>query len=39
MKPRRAILTNLHTDLDYEQLCTELPAHVTPAFDGLVLEL
>jgi phosphoribosyl 1,2-cyclic phosphate phosphodiesterase len=39
MKPRRAILTNLHTDLDYERLRGEVPAHVTPAFDGLVLEL
>ena len=35
MKPRRAILTNLHTDLDYATLCAELPSHVTPAFDGM----
>ena len=26
MKPRRAVLTNLHTDLDYETLRRELPA-------------
>ena len=26
MKPRRAIVTNLHTDLDYETLRRELPA-------------
>ena len=37
MKPRRAVLTNLHTDLDYERLKGELPAGVTPAYDGLEL--
>jgi phosphoribosyl 1,2-cyclic phosphate phosphodiesterase len=36
MKPRRAILTNLHADLDYEVLRGRLPAHVVPAFDGMV---
>lgn len=35
LKPRRAILTNLHTDLDYEVLRGKLPVHVVPAFDGL----
>ena len=38
MRPRRAILTNLHTDLDYETLRTSLPKHVTPAYDGMRLE-
>ena len=38
MRPRRAILTNLHTDLDYETLRASLPAHVTPAYDGLSVE-
>jgi phosphoribosyl 1,2-cyclic phosphate phosphodiesterase len=38
MRPRRAILTNLHTDLDYETLRARLPAHVTPAYDGLSVE-
>lgn len=33
--PRRAILTHLHVDLDYEKLRRELPATVVPAFDGL----
>lgn len=37
LKPRRAILTNLHTDLDYATLCDELPAGVEPAYDGLRL--
>jgi phosphoribosyl 1,2-cyclic phosphate phosphodiesterase len=35
LKPRRAILTNLHSDLDYEVLRKELPPHVEPAFDGI----
>lgn len=35
MKPRRAILTNLHTDLDFGMLERELPHGVVPAFDGL----
>jgi phosphoribosyl 1,2-cyclic phosphate phosphodiesterase len=35
MRPRRAILTNMHTDLDYETLRTRLPPNVTPAYDGM----
>ena len=35
LKPRRAILTNLHADLDYEVLRGKLPVHVVPAFDGM----
>jgi phosphoribosyl 1,2-cyclic phosphate phosphodiesterase len=35
IRPRRAILTNLHSDLDYETLRQELPANVEPAFDGM----
>ena len=37
VKPRRAILTNLHIDLDYETLKRELPPSVEPAYDGLTL--
>ncbi|MCC6949041.1 MAG: MBL fold metallo-hydrolase [Bradyrhizobiaceae bacterium] len=37
--PRRAILTNLHTDLDYEALRSKLPDGVEPAFDGMKIEL
>jgi len=39
LKPRRAILTNLHVDLDYARLKAELPAGVEPAFDGMELEI
>jgi phosphoribosyl 1,2-cyclic phosphate phosphodiesterase len=38
MRPRRAILTNLHTDLDYETLKKRLPAHIVPAYDGMCVE-
>ena len=38
MRPRRAILTNLHTDLDYEPLRARLPADVVPAYDGMRIE-
>jgi phosphoribosyl 1,2-cyclic phosphate phosphodiesterase len=37
VKPRRAVLTNLHMDLDYEALKRQLPSHVEPAYDGMVL--
>ena len=37
-KPRRAVLTNMHVDLDYDTLIGELPPGVTPAFDGMVIE-
>ncbi len=39
IKPRRAVLTNLHTDLDYETLRRILPGNVEPAFDSMVIEL
>ena len=35
IKPRRAILTNLHIDMDYETLTAELPENVCPAYDGM----
>lgn len=38
VKPRRAILTNMHIDLDYAKLAAELPPGVEPAYDGLRLE-
>lgn len=35
MRPRQAILTNMHVDLDYRTLEGELPEGVIPAYDGL----
>ena len=37
VKPRRAILTNMHIDMDFAQLAAELPAGVEPGFDGLTI--
>lgn len=36
-KPRRAVITNMHSDLDYEVLRQSLPANVVPAYDGMRL--
>ena len=38
-KPKRAILTNLHSDLDYEKLKKKLPKNIIPAHDGLTIKL
>jgi phosphoribosyl 1,2-cyclic phosphate phosphodiesterase len=38
-KPRRAVITNMHSDLDYEVLRQSLPAGVIPAYDGMRLTL
>ena len=38
-KPRRAVITNMHSDLDYETLRQSLPPHVIPAYDGMRLAL
>jgi phosphoribosyl 1,2-cyclic phosphate phosphodiesterase len=37
VKPKRAILTNMHVDMDYDRLVRELPSGVEPAYDGMVL--
>lgn len=36
-KPRRAVLTNMHLDLDYAELEAETPADITPAYDGMTI--
>jgi phosphoribosyl 1,2-cyclic phosphate phosphodiesterase len=38
-KPRRAVVTNMHSDLDYEVLRQSLPEGVIPAYDGMRLEV
>ena len=37
VKPRRAVLTNMHIDLDYRTVDAETPDHITPAYDGMVI--
>lgn len=39
LRPERAILTNMHVDLDYRKLAAELPPGVEPAYDGMVIEV
>jgi phosphoribosyl 1,2-cyclic phosphate phosphodiesterase len=39
LKPQRAILTNLHADLDYETLRKKLPPNVEPAYDGITVDV
>lgn len=36
--PRRAILTHMHTPLDYDAVMAATPDHIEPAYDGLVVE-
>jgi phosphoribosyl 1,2-cyclic phosphate phosphodiesterase len=35
--PRRAILTNMHIDLDHTTVAAETPDNVTPAHDGMTI--
>jgi phosphoribosyl 1,2-cyclic phosphate phosphodiesterase len=37
--PKKAILTNLHTDIDYDKIKKLLPKNVIPAHDGLTINL
>ncbi|MGE3832689.1 MAG: MBL fold metallo-hydrolase, partial [Parvibaculaceae bacterium] len=39
LKPRRAVITNMHIDLDFDTLKRELPQGVEPAYDGMILEI
>lgn len=38
-RARRAILTNLHTDLDFATLSAKLPANVVAAHDGMTIDV
>ena len=37
LKPKQMILTNLHSDLDYNKLKIILPKNIKPAYDGLTI--
>lgn len=37
VKPKRAVLTHMHLDLDYATLARALPPGIEPAYDGMVL--
>jgi len=38
LKPKRTVLTNMHTDMDYRTLERELPKGVVPGYDGMRIE-
>jgi phosphoribosyl 1,2-cyclic phosphate phosphodiesterase len=38
LRPRRAVLTHLHADLDYATLKRDLPAPIEPAYDGMAID-
>jgi len=39
LSPKKTILTNMHSDLDYNQLLKILPNNIVPGYDGLTLKL
>ena len=38
LKPKKAIITNMHVDLDYKALLADLPENIVPAYDGMNFE-
>lgn len=38
LRPARAVLTHMHTPLDYQTVMEETPDHVVPAYDGMVID-
>ncbi len=39
LSPKKTILTNMHTDLDYDQLKKKLPKNIVPGYDGMTINL
>ena len=39
IKPKKTILTNMHSDLDYNSLKKILPKNIIPGFDGMTITL
>jgi len=39
LSPKKTILTNMHTDLDYDQLKKKLPKNIVPGYDGMTVNL
>jgi len=37
--PKKTILTNMHSDLDYDQLKKKLPKNIVPGYDGMSVNL
>ena len=39
LSPKKTILTNMHSDLDYDQLKKKLPKNIVPGYDGMTINL
>jgi len=39
LSPKKTILTNMHSDLDYDQLKKKLPKNIVPGYDGMTVNL
>jgi len=39
LKPKMTYLTVLNTHMDYKTMCDELPPHIRPAYDGMVIDM
>ena len=39
LKPRHSYLTHMHVPLDYDMVDSKTPSHVSPAYDGLAIDL
>ena len=39
LSPKKAILTNLHSDFDYNELKKKLKKNIVPAYDGMKINL
>ena len=39
LKPKKTVLTNMHTDLDYDVLKKNLPKNIVPGYDGMKINL
>jgi phosphoribosyl 1,2-cyclic phosphate phosphodiesterase len=39
VKPKRALLTHMSHEMEYNRLVSELPERVSPAYDGLTVEI
>ena len=37
--PKKTILTNMHSDLDYDHLKSKLPKNIVPGYDGMTINL
>ena len=37
--PRKTILTNMHSDIDYDKIKKKLPKNIIPGYDGMTVKL